>query len=51
VAEARSGGFGAGPVKVANAYLADAFAEGWEAPPLTSLSHAPIPWSEDALYA
>jgi len=25
--------------------------EGWEAPPLTSLSHAPIPWSEDELYA
>jgi nicotinate dehydrogenase subunit B len=35
----------------ANAYLAGGFAEGWEAPPLTSLSHAPIPWSEDELYA
>lgn len=34
-----------------NAYLAGGFAEGWEAPPLTSLSHAPIPWSEDELYA
>jgi nicotinate dehydrogenase subunit B len=33
------------------AYLAGGFAEGWEAPPLTSLSHAPIPWSEDELYA
>ncbi|MEK9284124.1 MULTISPECIES: molybdopterin cofactor-binding domain-containing protein [unclassified Bradyrhizobium] len=32
------------------AYLAGGFAEGWEAPPLTSLSHAPIPWSEDELY-
>jgi nicotinate dehydrogenase subunit B len=35
----------------ANAYLAGGFAEGWEAPPLTSLSRAPIPWSEDELYA
>jgi nicotinate dehydrogenase subunit B len=35
----------------ANAYLAGGFAEGWEAPPLTSLSHAPIPWNEDELYA
>jgi nicotinate dehydrogenase subunit B len=34
-----------------NAYLAGGFAEGWEAPPLTSLSHAPIPWSEAELYA
>ncbi len=35
----------------ANAYLAGGFAEGWEAPPLTSLSHAPLPWSEDELFA
>jgi nicotinate dehydrogenase subunit B len=35
----------------ANAYLAGGFAEGWEAPPLTSLSHAPIPWSENELYS
>jgi nicotinate dehydrogenase subunit B len=35
----------------ANAYLAGGFAEGWEAPPLTSLSHAPIPWSENELFA
>ncbi|WFU44467.1 molybdopterin-dependent oxidoreductase [Bradyrhizobium sp. CB82] len=34
-----------------NAYLAGGFAEGWEAPALTSLSRAPIPWSEDELYA
>jgi nicotinate dehydrogenase subunit B len=34
----------------ANAYLAGAMAEGWEAPPLTQLSQAPIPWSEDELY-
>jgi nicotinate dehydrogenase subunit B len=33
------------------AYLAGGFAEGWEAPPLTSLSQAPIPWSEDDLFA
>ena len=37
--------------KKPNAYLAGGFAEGWEAPPLTSLSHAPIPWSEDELFA
>jgi nicotinate dehydrogenase subunit B len=34
-----------------SAYLAGGLAEGWEAPPLTSLSHAPIPWSEDEFYA
>ncbi|MCA6106855.1 molybdopterin cofactor-binding domain-containing protein [Bradyrhizobium cenepequi] len=34
-----------------NAYLAGGLAEGWEAPALTSLSKAPIPWSEDELYA
>ena len=33
------------------AYLAGGVADGWEAPPLTSLSHAPIPWSEDELFA
>jgi nicotinate dehydrogenase subunit B len=33
------------------AHLAGGEAEGWEAPPLTALSHAPIPWSEDELYA
>ncbi len=33
------------------AYLAGGLADGWEAPPLTSLSHAPIPWSEDELFA
>jgi len=35
----------------ANAYLAGGFAEGWEAPPLTSLSRGPIPWNEDELFA
>ena len=34
----------------ASAYLAGGFAEGWEAPPLTSLSLAPIAWDEDELY-
>ncbi|MBR0871994.1 molybdopterin-dependent oxidoreductase [Bradyrhizobium tropiciagri] len=34
-----------------SAYLAGGLAEGWEAPALTSLSRAPIPWSEDELYA
>ena len=33
-----------------NAYLAGGFAEGWEAPALSSLSQAPIPWSENELY-
>jgi nicotinate dehydrogenase subunit B len=37
--------------EMASAYLAGGFAEGWEAPPLTSLSLAPIPWSEDELFA
>jgi len=32
-------------------YLAGGFTEGWEAPSLTSLSQAPIPWSEDELFA
>jgi nicotinate dehydrogenase subunit B len=32
-------------------YLAGGFAEGWEAPALTSLSQAPIPWSEDELFS
>jgi nicotinate dehydrogenase subunit B len=37
--------------EIAGAHLAGGFAEGWEAPALTSLSQAPIPWSEDELYA
>jgi nicotinate dehydrogenase subunit B len=36
--------------EMAEAYLAGGFAEDWEAPPLTSLSHAPIPWGEDELF-
>jgi nicotinate dehydrogenase subunit B len=34
-----------------SAYLAGGFTEGWEAPALTSLSQAPIPWNEDELFA
>lgn len=37
--------------EIATRYLAGGFAEGWEAPALTSLSRAPIPWSEDELFA
>ncbi len=37
--------------EVQRQYLAGGFAEGWEAPALTSLSQAPIPWSEDELFA
>jgi nicotinate dehydrogenase subunit B len=33
-----------------NAYLAGGFSEGWEAPALSSLSQAPVPWSENELY-
>ncbi|MGJ4995619.1 molybdopterin cofactor-binding domain-containing protein [Bradyrhizobium sp. HKCCYLS3077] len=32
-----------------DAYLAGGFADGWEAPALTALSSAPIPWTEDEL--
>ncbi len=39
-----------GAERTAKTYLAGGTAEGWEAPPLTSLSHAPIPWSEDELF-
>ncbi len=35
----------------ADGYLAGGLADRWEAPPLTSLSHAPIPWSEDEFYS
>lgn len=40
-----------GAERSAKAYLAGGVAEGWEAPALTSLSHAPISWSEDELFA
>jgi nicotinate dehydrogenase subunit B len=31
-------------------HFAGGWADGWEAPPLTALSHAPVPWSEDEFY-
>jgi nicotinate dehydrogenase subunit B len=31
-------------------HLAGAMVDGWEAPPLTSLSHAPVRWSESELF-
>lgn len=40
-----------GAEKGGAAYLAGGVAEGWDAPALTTLSKAPIPWSEDALFA
>ncbi|MFG1290291.1 molybdopterin cofactor-binding domain-containing protein [Xanthobacter versatilis] len=39
-----------GAEKGGAAYLAGGVADGWEAPALTALSKAPIPWSEDELY-
>ncbi len=33
------------------AYLAGAMVDGWEAPALTALSSAPVPWSFDELYS
>jgi nicotinate dehydrogenase subunit B len=33
-----------------SATFAGAMVDGWEAPPLTSLSHAPVPWTERELY-
>jgi nicotinate dehydrogenase subunit B len=33
------------------AFLAGALVDGWEAPSLTALSKAPVPWSADALYS
>ena len=32
------------------AYLGGAWVEGWEAPPLTALTQAPVPWTEDELF-
>lgn len=32
------------------AYLSGAMVEGWEAPALTALSRAPVPWSADEIY-
>ncbi len=39
-----------GAEKGGGAHLAGGVADGWEAPPLTAASHAPVPWTADALY-
>jgi nicotinate dehydrogenase subunit B len=39
-----------GGEKGGKAYLSGGTAEGWEAPPLTALSKAPVPWTEDDLF-
>lgn len=39
-----------GAEKGGRAYLTGGEAEGWEAPALTSLSRAPIPWTEEDLF-
>ncbi len=39
-----------GAERTGAAHLAGGFADGWEAPALTALSHAPIPWTEAALF-
>ena len=40
-----------GAERAGTAYLAGGTAEGWDAPALTRVSAAPIPWSEDELFA
>ena len=39
-----------GAEKKGRLYLAGGNAEGWEAPSLSSLSHAPVPWTEAAVF-
>jgi nicotinate dehydrogenase subunit B len=39
-----------GAEETGTAHLAGGISEGWEAPALTALSRAPIPWSEAAFY-
>ena len=39
-----------GAERAGKAYLAGGVAEGWDAPALTNVSAAPIPWSEDDFY-
>jgi nicotinate dehydrogenase subunit B len=39
-----------GAEQTGTAYLAGAMVDGWEAQPLTALSHAPVPWTEAALF-
>jgi nicotinate dehydrogenase subunit B len=40
-----------GAERTGHAYLAGGVVEGWDAPALTRLSVAPLPWTEDALFA
>ncbi|MCC6868953.1 MAG: c-type cytochrome, partial [Burkholderiales bacterium] len=40
-----------GAERSSDAYLAGAMVEGWEAPALTARSPAPVPWTEDELFA
>lgn len=39
-----------GAEKAGRHYLGGAMIEGWEAPPLTSITHAPVPWTEQELF-
>jgi nicotinate dehydrogenase subunit B len=39
-----------GAEKIGKHYLAGAMVEDWEAPPLTSITHAPVPWTEQELF-
>jgi nicotinate dehydrogenase subunit B len=39
-----------GAVRTGEAHLAGGVVDGWEAPPLTALTHAPLPWTEADLY-
>lgn len=39
-----------GAEKAGGAHLAGGMVEGWEAPALTSLSKAPVPWTEEAFF-
>ena len=40
-----------GAEKTGSAAFGGAMVAGWEAPPLTSLSHAPVPWTEPELFS
>jgi nicotinate dehydrogenase subunit B len=40
-----------GAEKTGAAFLGGGLAEGWEAPALTTLSNAPVPWTEDELFS
>ena len=40
----------AGAEKNRSAYLQGAMVDGWQAPALTALNHAPVPWTEDEFF-